>query len=605
MNLLLSLLLLLPGASADDKTWRTYDVYETPQAQVESEHRVALVIGNRDYQGENRLENPVDDARVIAGALRGLGFQVIVETDLATKEKMEAAIQRFTDTLAQRRGGVGFIYYSGHGMHFAEENWLIPTRAVIGKSTDLKYVAVGESFLLNALDEADARLRIVALDACRDNRFYAGVKGSTGLAKHDVDAGAIIARLADAPLWAGRGALLAYAASTGQRAADGEGDTSPWAAALKVQLETPGLTIEEVFKRARDQVVRDTRGAQTPVESSTLVGQLVLKLPAAGPDLSSAWRAVLALPEAQRRDAVLAFAHRHAQSGAPEVAAAITWLMEHPGGGERVVTIQAPAPAASARSTGHQPGERMVSSSGIPLRWVPETGPEGFAMGSDEGPVQVVLTEGRWVMESEVTQAMYNRHFNDPSSRDGDLRPVEQVTWCEAVAFADRLSVSEGLTPAYGVAADFAARECSSNQANKAVPLPSANGYRLLTEAEWEWSAGIDWPVPNDLRWARDGSPRVNWFDDGSPGPIDVCTSSSRTSWGLCDMDGNVWEWVQDSYSRSLPGGSDPLVGPGPQRIYRGGEWGTSGVDLRVSSNRRDSPGSRHATVGFRLSRSE
>lgn len=244
-------------------------------------------------------------------------------------------------------------------------------------------------------------------------------------------------------------------------------------------------------------------------------------------------------------------------------------------------------------------GERMVSPSGIALRWVPATGSGGFEMG---GATRVVLTEGRWVMESEVTRAMSVIGEPPPEVIEGRTLPWAEVSWCDAVAYANRLSLAEGLTVAYALPSGFESAGCTAALADTVQPVPRADGYRLLTEAEWEWAARAGQATTYA---GGDEAGAVAWYAENSGGHAHpVCTKVSN-AWGLCDMSGNLWEWVQDGYASTLPGGTDPLVRTGSSRVIRGGSWSYSESSLRVAYRSWNSPGNRWNYVGFRLSRSE
>lgn len=253
----------------------------------------------------------------------------------------------------------------------------------------------------------------------------------------------------------------------------------------------------------------------------------------------------------------------------------------------------------------------MISASGVPLRWIPPTGSEGFTMGTDpdspgryvdEGPVQAHLTEGLWVMEHEVTHAMFASMMNTVSHFDGGHRPVDSVTWCEAVLFANRLSAAEGLVPAYLGVEHWPVERCDEVAANGVELRADANGYRLLTEAEWEWSARAG--APTTYAGGDELEAVAWWMGNSDGGPAEVCTRDAN-AWGLCDMTGNVSEWVQDAYFATLTGGDDPLVMAGGDRVFRGGSWFVAENDLRVANRAWSQPGERWYDVGFRLGRSE
>jgi caspase domain-containing protein len=223
------------------------------------EPRIALVIANSAYR-EAPLRNPVNDGRAMAQRLRELGFTVLAHEN-ATKKTMEAAIIEFGRRLAE--GGVGAFYYAGHGLQVRGRNYLVPVDAEIDDEATTRVVAVDVELLLEQMAEAKNRVNMVILDACRNNPFERRMRGaSRGLAAVD----------------AARGTLVAYATAPGSVAADGDGANGLYTEELLKALREPGLKIEEVFKRVRINVARRSKGAQTPWESSSLTGDLVVNV---------------------------------------------------------------------------------------------------------------------------------------------------------------------------------------------------------------------------------------------------------------------------------------------------------------------------------------
>jgi Caspase domain len=221
------------------------------------EPRIALVIGNSAYP-EAPLRNPVNDVRAMAQALRELGFTVLAHEN-ATKRTMETAIVEFGRRLAE--GGVGTFYYAGHGLQVRGRNYLVPVDADIDSEAATRIAAVDVELVLEQMTEAKNRVNVVILDACRNNPFERRLRGaSRGLAAID----------------AARGTLVAYATAPGSVAADGDGKNGLYTEELLHALQVPGLKVEDVFKRVRINVARRSKGAQTPWESSSLTGDLVV-----------------------------------------------------------------------------------------------------------------------------------------------------------------------------------------------------------------------------------------------------------------------------------------------------------------------------------------
>ena len=202
----------------------------------------------------------MNDVRAMAQRLQELGFTVLAHEN-ATKRTMEAAIIEFGRRLAE--GGVGAFYYAGHGLQVRGRNYLVPVDAEIEDEASTRVAAVDVELLLEQMAEAKNRVNIVILDACRNNPFERRMRGaSRGLAAVD----------------AARGTLVAYATAPGSVAADGDGKNGLYTEELLEALREPGLKVEEVFKRVRINVARRSKGAQTPWESSSLTGDLVVNV---------------------------------------------------------------------------------------------------------------------------------------------------------------------------------------------------------------------------------------------------------------------------------------------------------------------------------------
>jgi uncharacterized caspase-like protein len=218
--------------------------------------RVALIIGNSNYLVAP-LNNPVNDARGMAKALRALGFDVKAYENLDATA-MRRAVAEFGERLTE--GGVALFFYSGHGIQLNGKNYLVPTNADIKSERYISAETVELNSVLTQMDEAKSTMNIVLLDACRDNPFARQFRSATrGLA------------FMDAPV----GSFIAYATSPGSVARDGDpGGYGVWTGELLKTISQPGLKIEEVLKRARQAVLTKTNGRQSPWDASSLTGEL-------------------------------------------------------------------------------------------------------------------------------------------------------------------------------------------------------------------------------------------------------------------------------------------------------------------------------------------
>ena len=231
-----------------------------PAMLTAQERRVALVIGNGDYQAATKLINPVNDAADIGEVLAGLGFDVEVRID-ADLDTMEKAVLRFGNKLAGSTDSVGFFYYAGHGVQSNGENYLIPVDARLSAESMLRTRAIPLQFVLDSIGEAGNKLNIIVLDACRDNPFSWARSSARGLAVVGIQPAA---------------SIVVYSTSAGKVAQDGTGRNGTFTEELLRHLPTPGLDIMEVLRRTGQDVQAKTASAQIPAIYSQFFGFLQL-----------------------------------------------------------------------------------------------------------------------------------------------------------------------------------------------------------------------------------------------------------------------------------------------------------------------------------------
>jgi len=204
---------------------------------------------------------------------------------------------------------------------------------------------------------------------------------------------------------------------------------------------------------------------------------------------------------------------------------------------------------------------------------------------SDEAPPHPVTVNAFYIGKFEVSQKEYIAIIGkNPSSFKGDSLPVENISWYDAVEYCNRLSAKEGLQPAYHGEGD----DISCNFA--------ASGYRLPTEAEWEYAAGGGKTVTYS---GSNNADAVAWFNVNSDGKTQKIGTKVANNMRLYDMSGNVAEWCWDWY-RSY--GDESYIEK--TRIVRGGGWGNDEWNIRVTARKHHSPLMRNSSVGFRVARS-
>jgi len=230
--------------------------------------RVALVMGNSNYQNVAALPNPDNDAAAFAATMTKAGFDVVdARHDLSAVE-MRRALREFADKA--RKADIAVIYYAGHGIEVEGTNYLIPVDAVLERDTDVYDEALSLDRVLVAVEPAK-QLRLVILDACRDNPFSKTMKKvgmrsiGRGLAKVEPTS---------------PNTLIAYAAKAGSTAADGDSKNSPFTTALVRHIATPGLDLRKAFGFVRDDVLKVTNNRQEPYVYGSLGGEDVPLVPA-------------------------------------------------------------------------------------------------------------------------------------------------------------------------------------------------------------------------------------------------------------------------------------------------------------------------------------
>jgi uncharacterized caspase-like protein len=234
--------------------------------------RVALVMGNSAYQNVSRLANPGNDSEAIAAALKSAGFDVVdLKRDLKASE-MRRALRDFADGVSN--ADIAIIYFAGHGIEIDGSNYIIPVDAVLERDIDAFDEAIPLERLLTVIEPA-RQLRLVILDACRDNPFNQTMKRTIGARV----AGRGLAKVEPT----GPNTLIAYAAKAGSTASDGDGGKSPFTAALVKYLPRPGLDLRRAFGFTRDEVLKATNNKQEPFLYGSLGGDDVALVPAAKP----------------------------------------------------------------------------------------------------------------------------------------------------------------------------------------------------------------------------------------------------------------------------------------------------------------------------------
>lgn len=235
-----------------------------------ADKRVALVIGNSAYQNVNMLPNPAKDAAAISDMLTKAGFDAVISKQDVTNADMRRMVRDFSDKVGN--ADIAVVYYAGHGIEIDGTNYLLPIDTKLERDTDVEDEAVSLDRIVRILDPAK-KLRLVILDACRDNPFQQTMKRS--LSSRGIERG--LAKVEPQ----NPNTLIAYAAKAGSTASDGAGAHSPFTTALLKQLPTPGQDLRKSLGYVRDDVLKVTNNVQEPFVYGSLGGDDVILVPGA------------------------------------------------------------------------------------------------------------------------------------------------------------------------------------------------------------------------------------------------------------------------------------------------------------------------------------
>jgi uncharacterized caspase-like protein len=244
-----------------------------------ADKRVAFVVGNAAYRNVPQLPNPAIDAKAMAAVLRNVGFDVVEGTNL-TRDKMT---EKLLDFGKKAEGAdVAVFFYAGHGIAVNNTNYLLPIDADLKSEMDVKLGAAINVDLTLEQTMADAKVKLVFLDACRDNPFAARIRSARATRSVSVNSGL-------AEMKSGEGTLIAFATGPGQTALDGDvGNHSPFTRALISNIAQPGVEIQQAMTRVRAQVNEETRKNQLPWGHTNLIGEVYLNPQAASADKPAA-----------------------------------------------------------------------------------------------------------------------------------------------------------------------------------------------------------------------------------------------------------------------------------------------------------------------------
>lgn len=546
---------------------------------LQAQSRYALVIGNGKYQYGRTLRNSSNDARLLRDKLNDCGFKVIEKEDLG-KDDFIKAVNDFFSKIQNARAEA-LLFYSGHGIQSAGENYLIPVDADLNSEEDIKQKCVGLQYLLGKMKDAATRVNIIILDACRNDPFTKGWdkgEGEKGLS-------AIIRTPPQS--------FIAFATAPSEVASEGKGTNSPYSAAIAKFMCEPGWNIFQVFQQVSIEV-RKQNPRQFPWNNYNLDNDFVFMN---GKGFSGGPRPMeflitedcILFINGQKKGSFpggAQFQIPNQESGVYKIR-----VVNQHDSMQFVDTVYNYNPSSN-------PGDNLMY---IPLNNIvfdPNLKPmldslsrdmiriEGgdFFMGSkagktDETPEHSVHLNAFSIGRVEVTQRQWRLIMKDNPSFHGDCDncPVENVSWDDAMKFVSAL-----------------------NQA-------SGDHYRLPTEAEWEFAARGGNLSNNNKFSGNSSMKKAGWYFDNATGSTHPVGRRPVNELGLADMSGNVAEWCADWYAFNYYNNSrrDNPTGPsgGTDKVARGGSW--NDYEDLCKTSARDKHGADHKdkTIGFRLAR--
>jgi formylglycine-generating enzyme required for sulfatase activity/uncharacterized caspase-like protein len=597
-----------------------------------AQEKVALVIGNSKYVNVDPLPNPANDARVIAKALREIGFDVTDGFDLA-RDGMEQQVREFLRKA--ENASVRLFFYAGHGLQVDDRNYLVPVNTKLERASDLSFETIGLDSILENLD-AVSRTNIIILDACRNNPFAKAFASRNGAGR------AFAVQRGLAPSNPGGGTLIAYSTKPGAVALDGNGANSPFTEALARHLRTPGLEVRQMFTRVRADVIAATHGEQYPWDNSGLlsdvylagvaktdVGQTLRPAPSTPAADEVMWSAIKDSSVAAVFDEFVnkfpASPHaREARARADELKKeeqkkTSVAMLPHAGAVPNAGAAQTAGPCGTGPVT-----VSLASRCAAPLTAEQERGlkPKDAFRECDKCPEMVMVPAGTFTMggapdEEGVTSSEVPQHhvaLGQAFAVGKFAVTFDEWDACVADGGCDRYRPDDkgwgrGLRPVINI---------SWNDAKSYVAWLSrktGKSYRLLSEAEREYVTRAGTTTP--FWWGSSiSTEQANYngryyYSGGSRGEFRQQTlpadSFEPNPWGLYQVHGNVWEWTEDclhlGYTGAPSDGSAWTTGDCSRRVGRGGSWYDDPSNLRAAYRGASPSNQRSNSVGLRIAR--
>lgn len=624
------------------------------------EARVALVIGNSDYRTAP-LDNPANDASDLAAALEKQGFNVLVRENVGERGLKEA-VDVFAKHL--KKGGIGLFFFAGHGIQLKDQNFLLPVDVGFESEADVSFKSVSAEYVLSRMAEAGNRINIVILDACRNNPLQLSRKTiNKGLGVMNVgraEKGTFIAYATSpgstAADGSGRNGLYTKHLLRSLESQDSDIDKVFGRVRTGVVQDTNGeqvpWTSSSVIGSFYFDVKEDIAALMRPIATTVATHEAAteaVSIPFDPAQEKNFWERIK-----DSRNPADYISYLEKFSGAKRAAYA-RWMVQKLGGtvppASRPVAgrpgaelpVQLSMAASSPVLPAAPPVTALAGNGAIPSAGTviqdcadcPELVaiPAGeFTMGSgpkekmrelDEEPAhRVKVAAPIAVGKFEVTRGQYSAFVKETgrdskpgchSTRGGFFHKNPKATW-QSPGFEQKNEepvVCVSWTDAQAYVAWLSKK--------------TLKPYRLLNEAEWEYAARGGstgrryWSDADESATCRYASVADASYKTVSPGaPLFPCSDGfaytapvgrfPANPFGVHDMLGNVWEWVEDCWNEGYAGAPEISVprisGACNERIFRGGAWNSTPATLRSAYRDRESKDERHDNLGFRVARS-
>jgi len=561
--------------------------------------RYALVIGNASY-GQGPLRNPVNDAMLIQQKLEACGFRVQLEKNLS-KKQFDEAVTQFYDSI-KKKNCEALFYYSGHGIQYQGENYLIPVDATLNAQADIEYQCVPLGTILGRMNSSASSANIIIMDACRNNPF-----SRSWMRSGDLDKG--LKAVSTAP----KESFIFYATAQNEVALDGSGSNSPFTLAFANHVIEPGLSINELLIK----IINDVNAQypkQRPWGSMSIKKDFYFMQPGKN---NGQQRSVSAPIETRERASLTFVANEDCSlfingENVSDLKAREFKTIERRPGTYAVRVVSKYDTTVAIDSVFDYPAvdsyhdyfdlqkiidnkKQMLESDPsfiarkkmfdkIKGEMVEMKGGE-FMIGNnsgknDEFPQHRVKLNNFLIGSLEVSQEEWRAVMGTSPSNFANCNdcPVEDISWDDAVAFIEKLNSLSG------------------------------ENYRLPTEAEWEYAARGGNLSSRAYGYSGSSKPdKIGWTSLNSEKKTHSRAGLSANEKGIYDMTGNVAEWCRDWYDPKYYSKEifDNPQGPegGKTKVVRGGSWNDDEMNCRNSSRHDKAKDYKSSSIGFRLAK--